>query len=357
MWIVRLALRRPYTFIVLALFIALAGIATLARMPADMFPHIDIPVVAAIWQYTGLPPREMEGRITSMFERAATTTVSGIEHSESQSLAGVSVVKIFLQPGTQMSQAVAEVGAVSEPILKQLPPGATPPLVMAYSASNVPVLQLAMSSPKLSEQQIFDLSTNFLRPGLANVRGAQLPLPLGGKVRQLQVDLDLQKLFAWGLAPQDISSAVNLQNVILPSGTAKIGRQEYPILLNGSPPEAEGFNDLPIKKVNGSIVRLGDVAHVRDGYAPQTSVVLIDGVRGVLQPILTSQGASTLDVVSGVRRTLPQVQATLTPDLEVHPLFDQSVFVKSAIEGVLRETAIAAGLTALMMLLFLGSWR
>jgi len=357
MWIVRLALRRPYTFIVLAMLIVLMGVTTILRMPADMFPQINIPVVAAIWQYTGLPPAEMEGRITSQFERAATTTVSGIEHIESQSLAGVSVVKIYMQPSSSVDGAIAQVAAVSQPILKQLPPGATPPLVMAYSASNVPILQLGLSSPTLSEQEIYDLGTNFLRTGLATVQGAQLPLPVGGKVRTVVVDLDLQKLFAWGLSPADISTAVNTQNVILPSGTAKIGTLEYPVLLNGSPSVADGLNDVPIKKVNGSMVHLRDVAHVRDGYVPQTSVVLTNGTRGALQPVLSAQGASTLSVVSGVRVALPQVQATLPPQLEVKPLFDQSIFVKGAIDGVVREAIIAAGLTGIMMLLFLGSWR
>src|SRR5216683_3285642 len=340
MWIVRLALRRPYTFIVLAMLIVLVGVSTVLRMPADMFPQINIPVVAAIWQFTGLPPMEMEGRITSQFERAATTTVSGIEHIESQTLAGVSVVKIYMQPGTSMAGAVAQVAAVSQPILRQLPPGATPPLVMAYSASSVPILQLGLSSPTLSEQEIFDLGMNFLRPGLATVQGAQLPLPVGGKVRQVVVDLDLQKLFAWGLSPADISTAVNTQNVILPSGTAKIGPLEYPIVFNGSPSVADGLNDLPLKKINGSIVHLRDVAHVRDGYMPQTSVVLTNGTRGALIPVLSAEGASTLNVVAGVRAALPQVQATLPPQLEIKPLFDQSIFVKGAISGM----ALAVGI-------------
>src|SRR3954470_9283097 len=291
MWIVRLALRRPYTFIVVAMLIVLMGVTTILRMPADMFPQIDIPVVAAIWSYNGLPPAEMEGRITSQFERSATTTVSGIEHVESQTLAGVAVVKIYMQPGTSMASAVAQVAAVSQPILRQLPPGSIPPLMMAYSASNVPVLQLGLSSPTLSEQEIYDLGTNFLRTGLGTVQGAQVPLPVGGKVRQVVVDLDLQKLFAWGLSPADISTAINQQNVILPSGTAKMGSQEYPILLNGSPSIVAGLNDLPVKKTNGSTVYLRDVAHVRDGYAPQTSLVLTNGTRGALVPVLNAQGA------------------------------------------------------------------
>ncbi len=357
MWIVRLALRRPYTFVVLAMLIVLTGVTAILRMPADMFPEIDIPVVAAIWQYGGLPPTEMEQRITSQFERASTTTVSGIEHIESQSLAGVSTVKIFMQPGASVDGAIAQVAAVSQPILRQLPPGAFPPLVMAYSASNVPVIQLGLSSRTLTEQEIGDLGTNFVRPALATVQGAQAPLPVGGKVREIVVDLDLEKLFAWGLSPSDISTAVNAQNVILPSGTAKIGSLEYPILVNGSPTVADALNDLPVKKINGSIVHIRDVAHVRDAFSPQTSLVLSNGTRGALLPILNSQGASTLSVVSGVRNALPQVQATLPPELEIKPLADQSVFVKGAIDGVLREALIAAGLTGIMMLLFLGSWR
>jgi multidrug efflux pump subunit AcrB len=357
MWIVRLALRRPYTFVVLAMLILLMGALTLARMPTDIFPQIDIPVVAAVWTYTGLPPQEMEGRITSQFERAATTTVSGIEHIESQSLAGFAVIKIFLQPGTSLDGAVAEVGAISETILKQLPPAATPPLILRYSASDTSVVQLGLSSETLNEQEIYDLATNFVRPGLATVRGAQMPLPVGGKVRQIVVDLDLEKLYAWGLSPADVSAAVNVQNLILPSGTAKLGKQEYPILVNSSPSIVDAFNALPVKTIGGTTVYLRDVAHVRDGYAPQTSVVVADGTKGALLPVLKSRGASTLEVVAGVREALPRVLSTVSKDLAVEPLFDQSVFVRGAIDGVVREAAIAAGLTGLMMLLFLGSWR
>jgi len=357
MWIVRLALRRPYTFVVLAMLIVLMGVLTVQRMPTDMFPEINIPVVATIWTYQGLAPAEMEGRITTQFERACTTTVSGIEHIESQTLAGMAVVKIYLQPGTSMDGAVAQVTAVAPAVLRQMPPGATAPLVMPYSASEVAILQLGVSSTTLNEQQIYDYATNFLRVGLATVPGAQLPLPLGGKVRQIMVDLDPKKLYAWGISPGEISTALNMQNVILPSGTAKIGAQEYPIVLNGSPSIVNGFNSLPVKKVNTTVVYLGDVAHVRDGFAPQTSAVLTNGTRGALIPVLKASGASTLAVVSQLRAALPQVAATLPPELKVQPLFDQSVFVSGAIQGVLREAAIAAGLTGLMMLLFLGSWR
>jgi multidrug efflux pump subunit AcrB len=357
MWIVRLALRRPYTFVVLAMLIVLVGTIEILRTPTDIYPEINIPVVAAVWSYNGLEPREMEGRITTQFERAATTTVSGIEHIESQTLYGVSVVKIFLQPGTSINGAMAQVAAIAPPIMKSMPAGTTPPLVIPYSASNVPILQLGLSSPTLDEQQVYDLATNFLRPGLAPVQGAQLPLPIGGKQREIVVDLDTAKLYSWGLSPSDIANAVNLQNLALPSGTVKIGPHEYPVLVNGSPRIVDAFNDLPVTNVNATTVYVRDVAHVRDGYAPQTSLVVTDGVKGGLLPVLRAQGASTLDVVSRVHETVPAVQATLPQGFEVKQLFDQSIFVRGAIDGVVREAAIAAGLTGLMILLFLGSWR
>src|SRR5580693_8487950 len=357
MWIVQLALRRPYTFVVLAMLILLMGIVEILRTPTDIYPEINIPVVAAVWSYSGLEPREMEGRITSQFERAATTTVSGIEHTESQTLYGVSVIKVFLQPGTSVDGAIAQVAAIAPPIMRNMPPGTTPPLILQYSATNVPIIQLGLSSPTLDEQQIYDIGTNFLRPGLATVRGAQLPLVIGGKQREIVVDLDTPKLFAWGLSASDISNAVNLQNLTLPSGTVKIGAQEYPILVNASPPTADAFNNLPVETVNGTTVYVRDVSHVRDGYAPQTSLVVTDGTKGGLLPVLKAQGASTLDVVSRLRTTVPAVQATLPQGFEVKQLFDQSIFVRGAIDGVVREAMIAAGLTGLMMLLFLGSWR
>jgi multidrug efflux pump subunit AcrB len=339
------------------MLIVLAGVVEIPRMPADIYPEINIPVVAAVWSYTGLAPREMEGRITSQFERAVMTIVSGIDHIESQTISGVSVVKVFLQPGRSIDGAVAQVTAAAQPILRVMPPGATPPLIIPYSASNVPIIQLGLSSATLDEQQINDIGTNFLRPGLATVQGAQLPLPMGGKQREIVVDLDPQKLYAWSLSPSDISNAVNAQNLVLPSGTVKIGLQEYPILVNASPPVVDGFNSLPIKTVDGATVYLRDVAHVRDGYAPQTNLVLTDGAKGGLLPVLRAQGASTLQVVSRVRATVPAVQATLPRGFGIKQLFDQSVFVRGAIDGVLREAMIAAGLTGLMMLLFLGSWR
>ncbi|MEI9938411.1 MAG: efflux RND transporter permease subunit [Pseudomonadota bacterium] len=357
MWIVQLALRRPYTFVVLAMLIVLFGVLEILHMPTDIYPEINIPAIAAVWSYSGLPPREMEGRIATQFERAATTTVSGIEHTESQTLSGVSIVKVFLRPGASMDGAVAQVAAVAQPILKSMPLGATAPLILPYNAANVPILQLGLSSTTLDEQQIYDLGTNFLRTGLATVQGAQLPLPVGGKQRELVVDLDTQKLFASGFSPGDISTALGTENLVLPSGTAKIGAQEYPILLNGSPNAVTAFNDLPIKSVNGTTAFLRDVAHVRDGYAPQTSMVVMNGSKGALLPVLKAQGSSTLDVVSRVHEAVPTVQSTLPAGFDVKQLFDQSVFVRGAIDGVVREALIAAGLTGFMMLLFLGSWR
>jgi multidrug efflux pump subunit AcrB len=357
MWIVRLALRRPYTFVVLAMLIVIAGGVTLTSIATDMLPEIDIPVIAVINTYTGLSPDEVSARITSPFERATTTTVNGIEHIESQTLNGVSVTKIFLRPGTSVEGAIAEVTAEAQSILKTFPPGATAPLIIRYSASNVPILQAVLTSDVLTEQQLFDLGSNFFRTGLATVQGAQLPLPLGGKLREIVVDLDLEKLFALGLSPSDVSNAVNAQNLVLPSGTIKMGRQEYPLVVNASPEIVDELNDLPIRTVNGATVFVKDVAHVRDGFAPQTSVVLANGRKAAILPVLKSQGASTLDIVSRVRAAIPRVMATLPQSLKVALIFDQSVFVRAAVDGVLREAAIAAALTGLMMLLFLGSWR
>ena len=357
MWIVRLALKRPYTFVVLAMLIVIMGIVTLASMATDMLPEIDIPVIAVINQYTGLSPDEVAARITSPFERATTTTVNGIEHIESQSLNGVSVTKIYLQPGTNVEGAIAEVTAEAQSILKTFPPGATAPLIMRYSASNVPILQAVLSSDVLTEQQLFDLGSNFFRTGLATVHGAQVPLPLGGKLREIVVDLDLEKLYALGLSPSDVSNAVNAENLVLPSGTIKMGQQEYPLVVNASPGIVDELNDLPIKTVNGATVFIKDVAHVRDGFAPQTSVVLADGKKAAILPILKSQGSSTLSVVSAVRAALPGIMATLPSTLKAALVFDQSVFVRAAVTGVLREALIAAALTGIMMLLFLGSWR
>ncbi len=357
MWIVRLALRRPYTFVVMAILIAILGGLTILRMPTDIFPEINIPVVAVVWNYQGLPPDELNERIVSNYERALTTTVNDIQHIESQTLFGVSVVKVFFQPGARIEAATAQVTAISQTVLKSMPVGTTPPLVMQYSASNVPILQAVLNSPTLSEQQVFDLTNNFLRTGLTTVQGAQLPFAWGGKVRQIMVDLDLPRLYALGLSPGDISSVLNSQNLALPTGTAKIGDNEYPIRLNSSPDAVDALNDLPVKTVGTTTVKIRDVAHVRDGFIPQTSIVHADGGRAVLQSILKAAGSSTLDIVARVRAALPAVLAQLPKDLHVALLFDQSVFVRAAVEGVIKEASLAALLTALMILLFLGSWR
>jgi multidrug efflux pump subunit AcrB len=357
MWLVRIALQRPYTFIVMAMLIVIIGIVSLVRMPTDIFPDIDIPVITVVWNYQGLPPEEMERRIVTNFERALTTVVNDIEHIESQSLTGVAVIKIFFQPGANIDAATAQVTAIAQPVVRQMPPGATPPFIIRYSASNVPVLQLALGSDSLSEQQLFDLGVNFIRADIATVRGTQIPWPYGGKQRQIVVDLDPQRLYAWGLSPRDVTTALGLQNVILPTGTAKMGSSEYPIVLNSSPELLEEIGDLPIKSENGTIVYIRDIASVRDGFQPQTSMVHIEGKRSVLMVVLKNGAASTLDIVAGVRAMLPSTLARLPKELNVKTLFDQSLFVRAAVDGVIKEAAIAAGLTALMILVFLGSWR
>ncbi|HEY1785152.1 MAG TPA: efflux RND transporter permease subunit, partial [Pirellulales bacterium] len=316
MWIVRLALSRPYTFVVMAMLIAILGVVTIVRMPTDIFPEIEIPVIAIVWQYTGISPDEMETRIVGNFERTLVSTVNDIEHIESQSLNGISVVKIFLQPGAKVEAAIAQTAATSQTVLRNMPPGTFPPLVLRYSASNVPILQASLGSDSLSEQQLFDLATNALRPGMATVPGAQVPYPYGGKVRQIMIDIDPEKLFAWKLSADDVSAAINVQNLILPAGTAKIGQQEYNIRLNSSPEAVAAIGDLPIKTVGNRTVYIRDVALVRDGFTPQTNVVHVDGKRGVLQPILKS-GASTLDIVNGVKRRLPELLATLPESLRL----------------------------------------
>jgi multidrug efflux pump subunit AcrB len=357
MWIVRLALRRPYTFVVVAILIVVVGLYSTDHMATDILPEIDIPVIAVVWQYGGLAPDDMEQRFTGNFERALTTTVNGIEHIESQSLYGTAIIKVFFHPGTKIEMANAQVTAISQTLLKQFPTGATPPLIVNYSASNVPILEGSAHSDSLSEQQLFDLSSNFLRTGLATVQGAQLPWPYGGKQRQLMIDLDSPKLYSLGLSPNDVTNAVLAQNLVLPSGTAKIGDQELIFRLNNSPEDPKSLGGLPITSVKGSTVTIRDVAHVRDGFAPQTSIVRVNGQRGVLVPVLKSSGASTLDIASRVRKALPGLLATLPPEYKFDLLFDQSLYVRAAVEGVVKEAGIAAGLTALMILLFLGSWR
>ncbi|MEG9437395.1 efflux RND transporter permease subunit [Edaphobacter sp. HDX4] len=357
MWIVRLALNRPYTFVVLALLIFMAAPMMLLRAPVDIFPQINIPVVSVIWTYTGLVPSEMDRRITSIYERALTTTVANVQHIESQSLNGVAVIKIYLQPQANVDGAIAQVVAEAQATLKQLPPGINPPLVIQYSASTVPIIQLGLSGRGLSEQQLNDLGTNFIRPQLATIRGAAVPLPYGGKVRQVMVDIDSSKLEAEGLAPLDVVNAVNAQNVILPSGTAKIGATEYNVGLNGTPTTMGELNGIPVKTANGGTVFLKDVAHVRDGFAVQQNIVRQDGHRGALLTVEKTGSASTLTIVSAVRAALPRIAAGLSPDLKITPLADQSVFVRAALDGVVREGLIAACLTSIMILVFLGSWR
>jgi len=357
MWIVRVALDRPYTFIVLALLILLLSPVVILRTPTDIFPNIDIPVIAVAWQYTGLNPEELEGRITTVYERVLTTTVDNIEHIESTTVNGQAIVKIYLQPNSSLENANAQVTAVSQTILRQLPPGALPPLIINYSASSVPILQLGLSGKGLSEQQLNDLGQNFLRPQLVTVPGAVIPFPYGGKQRQVMIDLNPNLLQAKGLSPQDVLLAVQQQNVILPSGTAKIGEFEYDVRVNSSLRTVPELNTIPIKVVGNSTIYLRDVANVRDGFAPQTNIARQDGNRGVLLSILKAGNASTLDVVTGVRTLLPRVAQTLPPELKIRPLADQSVFVRSAVSGVIREAVIAACLTGIMILVFLGSWR
>ncbi len=357
MWIVRLALRRPYTFTVCAIMIVLLGIVTVFRMSTDIFPTIDIPVVSVIWSYAGVAPEEMEKRFVTVTERAMTTTVNNIEHIESQSYNGVAVIKVFFHEGAKVELGVAQITSIVQTLLRIMPPGTTPPLIVQFSASNVPILQLALSSKSLSEQQLYDLGLNFVRTQLATVQGAQVPLPYGGKSRQVMVDLDPQKLFATGISPSDVSAALNAQNVVLPAGTQKIGDREYNVRLNSSPELLKALNDLPIKQINGATIYMRDVAHVRDGFAVQQNIVAQNRTRAALLTVLKSAEASTLDIIGRVKEALPRIKATLPKELEITELFDQSIFVRASINGVIKEGVIAACLTALMILLFLGSWR
>src|SRR2546428_511799 len=355
MWIVRLALNRPYTFVVVALLILIASPVVVLRTPTDIFPNIDIPVIAVAWTFTGLNPEEMEGRVTTQYERILTTTVDNIEHIESTTVNGQSMSRYYRKPNARLDTANAQVTAVSQTILRFLPPGIQPPLIINYSASTVPILQLALSG--LSESALNDVGLNFLRTQLVTVPGASIPFPYGGKQRQVMVDLDQRLLQSKGLSPTDVVTALGQQNIVLPSGTAKIGEFEYDVAMNASPRTVAELNDLPIKVVGNSTMYLRDVANVRDGFAPQTNVVRRDGRRGTLVTILKTGTASTLDVVAGVRALLPRVIPTLPPELSIQPLADQSIFVRAAVSGVIREAVIAACLTAAMILLFLGSWR
>ncbi len=357
MWIVRLALRRPYTFVVMAVLIAILGTSAIVTMPVDIFPYIDIPVVSVVWSYGGLSPEEMEKRIVTFFERFVTTTVNDIEHIESQSYSGASVIRIFLQPNARVELAVAQITAVSQTILRPLPPGTFPPNIIKYDASAVPILQLGLESQTMSEQELFDMGQNFIRTQLATIQGASVPLPYGGRFRSVMVDLNPDALYARQLSPADISTALGNQNLILPAGTAKIGDKDYQVKVNSSPRILDEMNNLPIKVVNGATVYLKDVAQVRDGYMLQTSVVRTNGTRGALLTVMRNGKASTLAVVNGVKNALPRILAGLPPALQVRRLFDQSLFVRAAINGVVREAVSAALLTGLMILMFLGSWR
>ncbi len=357
MWIVRLALTRPYTFVVAAMLILILGVVAIDQTPTDIFPNINIPVVTVIWNYAGLPPQEMADRITANFERAATTTVNDIEHIESQSLNGIGLIKIFFQPHVRIDGAVAQTTAIAQTLLKGMPPGSTPPLVISYNASSVPILQLGLSSSTLSEQELFDLGTNFIRTQLATIEGAAIPWPYGGKQRQVDVDLDPQALFERGISGAEVVNAVGAQNLVLPEGTSKIGTREYNVELNSSPKAVADLNNLPIRIVNGTTVYVRDVAYVHDGSSFQTNIVRQDGTRGSLLTILKTGTASTLAIADSVLKELPSIQAGLPAALKIRKTIDQSIFVRAAISGVLREAVIAAALTALMILLFLGSWR
>ena len=357
MWIVRLALRRPYTFVVAAILIMVVGVVSIARTPVDIFPNIDIPVVSVLWQYTGLSPEEMSDRIVYNYERSLTTTVNNIEHIESQSLSGRAIVKIFFQPGVNIGDAIAQVTAISQSSVHSMPPGTQPPFIIQYSASTVPVLQLGISGQGLSEQELGDLSQNFLRVGLITIPGVSVPYPYGGKQRQVQVDLNTQAMQAKGLSPVDVENAIDDQNLILPAGTAKIGNYEYQVEMNGAPETIDELNNLPIKQVGSSTIYIHDVANVRDGFPPQTNIVRVDGKRAALLSVLKGGDVSTLDIISNVKKMLPTIEAGLPPAFRAQPLSDQSIFVLAAIDGVVREGIIAGCLTGFMILVFLGSWR
>src|ERR1700686_2119887 len=357
MWIVRLALRRPYTFIIMALLIAIFGAMSIVTTPTDVFPYINIPVAGVIWSYSGMSPDDMAKRVLLISERAMTTTVNSIEHIEATAYNGVGLIRVYLQPGTNIDLAMSQIVAVNQTILRTLPPGIYPPLVVQSDASSVPILQLGLSSDTLTEQELFDYGQNFIRTRLSTVPGISVPLPYGGKVRSVMVDLNPGALYGKGLSATDVSNALGLQNLILPTGTVKVGTREYLIELNSSPDLVSGLNDVPIKTVNGAPVYMRDVAQVRDGYQVQTNIVRTDGKRSALLTVLRHGGASTLAVVDRVKKLLPAVQATLPSSLRISQLFDQSLFVRASVSGVVREATIAACLTGLMILLFLGSWR
>jgi multidrug efflux pump subunit AcrB len=357
MWIVRIALSRPYTFVVMTLLILLISPLVIQRTPVDIFPNVNIPVVVVLWNYTGLSAEEMEERITTVFERNLTTTVNDMDHVESQTYNGKSIIKVFFHPNVKVEMAVAQITAQGASAVRQMPPGTTPPFILVYNASSVPIVQLALSGKGLSEQQLFDFAINSIRTSLATVQGASIPYPYGGKQRQVMIDIRPDLLQAKGLSPADVVNAISLQNLILPSGTSKIGPFEYDVDLNSSPKRIQELNDLPIKAVNNTTIYIHDVANVRDGFSPQTNIVLRDGARGCLMTIMKVGQTSTLQIVKDVLEALPAIQATLPKELKIDPIADQSIFVRAAVSGVVREAIIAACLTAAMILLFLGSWR
>src|SRR5580658_3899664 len=357
MWIVRVALRRPYTFIMLGVLIVLMGVYAILKTPTDIFPNIKIPVAAVIWRYSGILPEEIANRIVLFSERIAQTTVNDVEHTESQSVNGIAVVKYFFQPDVDQDLSFGQITAISQTQLFYSPPGTSPPFILSYSASSVPILQLALSSDSLSEAQIYDVGNTLLRTQLATVAGASIPFPYGGKQRQVQVDLDPQALRANALSPNDVVNAIGQQNLILPAGTEKIGPLEYFVKLNASPTQIEDLNNMPVRAEHGTVTYIHDVAHVRDGYSPQTNMVRVDGRRAVLMSVLKTGKASTIDIIDGIYQRLPQIRASLPSALKIEATSDQSVFVRSAISGVVREALIAGALTGLLILLFLGSWR
>ena len=357
MWIVSVALKRPYTFLVMAFAILLATPYVLLTMPTDILPEINIPVISIIWNYSGLSAQEIGNRITGPSERILTTTVNNIEHIESQSLPGVAVVKVFLQPGANLQTALAQTVATEQFMIKSMPSGTTPPIVLTYSASSIPVVQLALSSPSLAEQAVNDAAMNALRPQLVTIPGVAIPAAYGGKQRIISVDLDNEAMLAKGLSPLDIVNAVSAQNLILPSGTAKMGPTELTVGMNGSPDTIDAINDLPVRTVNGAVTYLREVAHVRDGFSPQTNIVRLNGERGAMLSVLKTGSSSTLRIIQDLKNLLPRAERLLPAEIKVRSLFDQSVFVKAAIAGVFREALVAAGLTAALILLFLGNWR
>ncbi len=357
MWIVALALRRPYTFVVCAIALLLLTPFVILRTPTDIFPAIDIPVISVIWQYAGLDAQNIEQRLVWIHERSMTATVNDVEHIESTSYNGMGIIKVFLQPGASVDAGVAQVTAVAQTVLKQMPPGQTPPLIIRYNASTVPILQYSVTSKTLPEQAIYDITLNQIRVGLSTVKGSVIPWPYGGRTRLVSVDLDLAALKAKSIRPTEVVDAISRQNLILPGGTAKIGPTEYDLEVNSAPKVLAELNDLPIKMVNGAMIYVHDVAQVRDGFAPQQNVVRRDGVRGSLLTIMKGGASSTLEVVKGIKAALPAILTQVPPEMEVREFADQSLFVRGAIRDVLKEGAVAAALTAVMILLFIGSWR